>query len=153
MYFYLILTRCTRTWVEEASVLVVARSRMTSPSARLLQALRFRSQQSSRQRLSVCTAKFVPIEGDTNNLAARHCSAGSRRTQSSTAVRSISISATPLLTTSLTRSIPSILITPFTTTIQSKAWPIPADTPSNFLFINYSTIRHCMIWNTDSVIK
>jgi len=119
-YFYLILTRRTWTWVEEASVLVVARSRMTSRSTRLLQALRFTSQQSSRQRLSVCTAKFVHFEGDTNNLAARHYSAGSRRTQSSTAVRSIFIPATPLITISLTRSKPSILLTPFTTYYYSK---------------------------------
>jgi hypothetical protein len=144
-YFHLILTRCTLTWVEEASFLVVARSLKTSRSTRLLQALRFTSQQSSRQHLSVCTAKFVLFEGDTNNLAARHCSAGSRRTQSSTAVRSLFKPATPLLTTSLTRSIPSILLNPFTITIQSKLWPIPLNIPSNSLFINYPTIRHCIV--------
>ena len=110
MYFHLIWKRCTRTWVEEASDLVVARTRMTSRSARLLQALRFTSQRSSRQRLPVCTAKFVLFEGDTNNLAARHCFPGSRWTQSSTAVRNLFIPAIPLLTTSLTRSIPSILL-------------------------------------------
>jgi len=110
MYFHLILARCTWTWVEEASDLVVARTRMTSRSARLLQILRFTSQQSSRQRLSVCTAEFVLFEGDTNNLAARHCSAGSRRTQSSTAVCRLFIPTIPLLTTSLTRSTPNILL-------------------------------------------